>query len=345
MLLLACILTSALGDAVPGNWTSCAVTDGDDDTCQVPLSAAPLADKCDVVASCCGLGDGGTVLFNYYESHYCNFPQPLRWLSAVLLFGWLVVVFSLLASTADNYFVVQLETLSAELKLSPTVAGITLLALGNSAPDVFADLAAVQNAGDFALALGELMGAAMFLTTVVLAAVIITSTGGVCPGRKAREAEIAAALRAGELIVSDAGSASGGAAGRLNSEATAFTASGGGGTSQGKGAMLKTVLIGTSSCDVDAVPFLRDVGIFFVALFAIFLMIAIPDEDGKHTVTLLESVILILVYVVYVVVVVVASYVPIDALKAKLGCAPKVSFLLFTVTFYANRAHNLTRSP
>ena len=303
-LLLLVNCAAGLRDAVPGNWTSCAVTDDDDDTCQVPLSAAPLADKCDVVTSCCMLGDGGTVLFNYYESHYCNFPQSLRWLSAVLLFGWLIVVFSLLASTADNYFVVQLETLSAELKLSPTVAGITLLALGNSAPDVFADLAAVQNAGDFALALGELMGAAMFLTTIVLAAVIITSTGGICPGRKAREAEIAAARHAGELIVSEAGNTPGGASDSLSGgEATAFTASGGGGTSQGKGAMLKTVLIGTSSCDVDAVPFLRDVGIFFVALLAIFLMIAIPDEDGKHTVTLLESVILILVYVVYVVVV------------------------------------------
>ena len=162
----------------------------------------------------------------------------------------------------------------------------------------------MQNAGDFALALGELMGAAMFLTTIVLAAVIITSTGGICPGRKAREAEIAAARHAGELIVSEAGNTPGGASDSLSGgEATAFTASGGGGTSQGKGAMLKTVLIGTSSCDVDAVPFLRDVGIFFVALLAIFLMIAIPDEDGKHTVTLLESIILILVYVVYVVVV------------------------------------------
>ena len=53
--------------------------------------------------------------------------------------------------------------------LTPATAGITLLALGNSAPDVFSDLAAVKNADDFALAIGELMGASMFLTTVRLA--------------------------------------------------------------------------------------------------------------------------------------------------------------------------------
>ena len=176
--------SAAYRDAVRGNWTSCAVTDDGDDTCQVPLNAAPVADKCSVVTSCCTLGNGGTVLFNYYNLHFCVFPRALRWLSAILLFLWLCVVFSLLATTADNYFVTQLETLSAELKLSPTVAGITLLALGNSAPDVFSDLAAVKGAGDFDLALGELMGAAMFLTTIVLSAVIIVSTGGVCPKKK-----------------------------------------------------------------------------------------------------------------------------------------------------------------
>jgi Ca2+/Na+ antiporter len=55
-------------------------------------------------------------------------------------------------------------------------AGITLLAFGNSSPDVFADLSAVQTNADFALAIGELMGASMFLTTVVLGAVVFVST-------------------------------------------------------------------------------------------------------------------------------------------------------------------------
>ena len=71
---------------------------------------------------------------------------------------------------------VQLETLSSQLRLSPSTAAITLLALGNSSPDVFSDIAAVQGNGDFNLAIGELVGASMFLTTVVLSAVILYAT-------------------------------------------------------------------------------------------------------------------------------------------------------------------------
>eukprot|EP01062_Namystynia_karyoxenos_P066072 TRINITY_DN60093_c0_g1_i1.p1 TRINITY_DN60093_c0_g1~~TRINITY_DN60093_c0_g1_i1.p1 ORF type:complete len:609 (+),score=138.12 TRINITY_DN60093_c0_g1_i1:63-1829(+) len=137
--------------------------------------------SCDEVQRNCPLGVGGTALFNYYHMHYCvlsDFP----WVSMIILIAWLAVIFWLLASTADNFFVVQLDTLSTELHLPPAAAGVTLLALGNSAPDVFSDLAAVQNNDDFALALGELMGASMFLTTIVLGAVVLVATrdGGVC---------------------------------------------------------------------------------------------------------------------------------------------------------------------
>jgi hypothetical protein len=317
-----------LGGGVAGNWTSCAVTNEDDDTCQVPLLAAPPSEKCAVVRSCCGLGNGGTVLFNYYEMYYCNTPSGIRWFTGVLLFVWLIVVFSLLATTADNYFVVQLETLSAELRLSPTVAGITLLALGNSSPDVFADLAAVQNAGDFALALGELMGAAMFLTTIVLAAVIVTSTGGFCPPTPLMQLTNGSADSARE--VESGGASPSSSSPDANSpvtpsENTAFRTSSTNGapiTSKTTVVMrnIKTMVLGTSSCDVDAVPFLRDVGVFFVALIAILLMVAIPDPDGGHSVTLLESIILILVYIAYVIFVVAASFVRVETLKTKLGC-------------------------
>ena len=130
---------------------------------------------CDLVQANCPLGTGGTSLFNYFSLQYCTLGE-VQPISYVFLFIITFVVFSLLGTTADNFFVVQLETLSAHLKLSPSTAAITLLALGNSAPDVFGDLAAVQGNDDFPLALGELLGASMFLTTVVLAAVILYAT-------------------------------------------------------------------------------------------------------------------------------------------------------------------------
>ena len=130
---------------------------------------------CDLVRANCPLGTGGTSLFNYFSLQYCALGE-VQPISYVFLCIVTIVVFSLLGTTADNFFVVQLETLSQHLKLSPSTAAITLLALGNSAPDVFGDLAAVQGNDDFPLALGELLGASMFLTTVVLASVILYAT-------------------------------------------------------------------------------------------------------------------------------------------------------------------------
>ena len=47
-----------------------------------------------------------------------------------------------LGSTADMYLSPALETISDKLSCSESLAGVTLLALGNGAPDVFASLSA-----------------------------------------------------------------------------------------------------------------------------------------------------------------------------------------------------------
>lgn len=61
------------------------------------------------------------------------------------------------------------------MKLSPDVAGITLLALGNGAPDVFTAFAAVNTASDFQLTLGGLLGASVCISSFVLASVLLAS--------------------------------------------------------------------------------------------------------------------------------------------------------------------------
>ena len=56
----------------------------------------------------------------------------------------LSVLFALSFSQADNFFVPPLNLLSEKLKLSPSIAGITLLAIGNGAPDVFVAYSGLQ---------------------------------------------------------------------------------------------------------------------------------------------------------------------------------------------------------
>lgn len=53
------------------------------------------------------------------------------------------------------------------------MAGVTILAFGNGAPDIFSSLAGISNSKP-ELAFGELFGAALFLTTVVSGSICIT---------------------------------------------------------------------------------------------------------------------------------------------------------------------------
>ena len=52
-------------------------------------------------------------------------------MKAAAMIIWLLLIISLLATTADNLFVPLLEQLSKNLGLSVEVAGVTLLALAN----------------------------------------------------------------------------------------------------------------------------------------------------------------------------------------------------------------------
>ncbi|KAK7316019.1 hypothetical protein VNO77_34634 [Canavalia gladiata] len=104
---------------------------------------------------------------NYLQIFYCSFGHsPI--LGHALLIMWLVVLFYLLGDTASNYFCSSLEGLSSILRLSPTIAGVTLLSLGNGAPDFFASVVSFTRSNDGAVGLNSILGGAFFVSSAVL---------------------------------------------------------------------------------------------------------------------------------------------------------------------------------
>ncbi|KAL3423703.1 sodium/calcium exchanger protein [Phlyctema vagabunda] len=84
----------------------------------------------------------------------------------VLLALWLALLFSTIGIAASDFFCINLSTIASILGMSESMAGVTFLAFGNGSPDVFSTFAAM-NSHSGSLAIGELIGAACFITSVV----------------------------------------------------------------------------------------------------------------------------------------------------------------------------------
>lgn len=85
------------------------------------------------------------------------------------------MAFYLLSFTADEYLSPSLQQISRTFKLSESLAGVTLLAFGGGAPDVFASLSAVSGAESKGAEMGiaVLLGSSLFILAVVAGGVII----------------------------------------------------------------------------------------------------------------------------------------------------------------------------
>jgi sodium/potassium/calcium exchanger 6 len=76
------------------------------------------------------------------------------------------MLFSTIGIAASDFLCINLSTIASILGMSESLTGVTFLAFGNGSPDVFSTFAAMgSNSGS--LAVGELIGAACFITTVV----------------------------------------------------------------------------------------------------------------------------------------------------------------------------------
>ncbi|KAM0887485.1 hypothetical protein ACQ4PT_029002 [Festuca glaucescens] len=97
------------------------------------------------------------------------------WLGGATIGLWLLLLFYLLGDTASEYFCASLEGLSVALRLPPAVAGVTLLSLGNGAPDVLSSVVAFASGGGGDVGLSGALGGALFVSTVVAGLVSIVS--------------------------------------------------------------------------------------------------------------------------------------------------------------------------
>jgi solute carrier family 24 (sodium/potassium/calcium exchanger), member 6 len=118
---------------------------------------------------------------DYLRLFYCGFARAPPAAGCAALAAWLATLFYLLGDTASEYFCASLEGLSAALRLPPAVAGVTLLSLGNGAPDVFASVVSFvsSSAGDGGAGVGlnSALGGALFVSTVVAGAVALAVGG------------------------------------------------------------------------------------------------------------------------------------------------------------------------
>ncbi|KAF2265628.1 sodium/calcium exchanger protein-like protein [Lojkania enalia] len=131
-----------------------------DEECRLVHKAT---DKCNYVQANCPDEEAG--IFSYLTLYYCRLPhaQPFAFIILIL---WLALLFSTIGIAASDFFCVNLSTIASLLGMSESMAGVTFLAFGNGSPDVFSTFAAMST-NSASLAIGELIGAAGFITAVV----------------------------------------------------------------------------------------------------------------------------------------------------------------------------------
>ncbi|OXB56791.1 hypothetical protein ASZ78_014310 [Callipepla squamata] len=142
--------------------------------------------------------DGG--FLDYLGGAFCAFPAALLPLPVGFYVLWLLYLFVILGVTAEKFFCPNLSAISTNLKLShnvavsladgdaglwrgdhgtvvcsltPTLHGVTFLAFGNGAPDIFSAVVAFSNPRTAGLAVGAVFGAGVFVTTVVAGSIAL----------------------------------------------------------------------------------------------------------------------------------------------------------------------------
>jgi solute carrier family 24 (sodium/potassium/calcium exchanger), member 6 len=109
--------------------------------------------------------------YDLYEKLGCP-SNPLKHFLFILIMSLiLAILFYLMYSISSDYLTPSLAHLSAACRMSPDMAGLTFLAFGNGAPDLFTAMLGAEDAPE--MILGSSIGSGLFIFTVVFGLVII----------------------------------------------------------------------------------------------------------------------------------------------------------------------------
>lgn len=155
-------------DALPPQSLLVRSTDSPNLECRLVKKAD---DQCSFVKENCPDEEAGLV--SYLQFYYCSSPAA-RPFAIALIILWSCLLFTSIGLAASDFLCINLSTIASILRMSESLTGVTFLAFGNGSPDVFSTFAAMKsNSGS--LAVGELIGAAGFITSVVAGSMAIVS--------------------------------------------------------------------------------------------------------------------------------------------------------------------------
>jgi sodium/potassium/calcium exchanger 6 len=102
--------------------------------------------------------------------YYCDFHNMFGESKTYVFFPvglFLMFIFMrCLSTTADEYLSPSLEYMTIRFGISESLAGVTILAFGNGAPDLFTAMSA--GSSDAVTTMSPLLGSALFISTVVV---------------------------------------------------------------------------------------------------------------------------------------------------------------------------------
>ncbi|XP_073971679.1 mitochondrial sodium/calcium exchanger protein-like isoform X2 [Rhodnius prolixus] len=107
-----------------------------------------------------------------YKWLYCDYTGGYTFIGVIITSLVLASLFIILSACADNCVVPCIGTIATKLRMSDTLAGVTVLAFGNGAPDVFTALASKMSGLSQVFYTG-IAGGCMFVTTFVAGSVLL----------------------------------------------------------------------------------------------------------------------------------------------------------------------------